>query len=172
MSISVTLRNYLDQQGVNYELIRHARSGCSMESAHAAHVPGDALAKGVMLEDELGYVMAVVPSTHHVELGTLRSRLRRKNLSLADEEELAVLFVDCEIGAVPPLGEAYGLATIIDDSLHANPDIYFEAGNHRDLVRVEGEDFLRLTQNAGHGYFSSRINQYGGVPTPAYDSLF
>ncbi len=172
MSISVTLRNYLDQQGVNYELIRHARSGCSMESAHAAHVPGDALAKGVMLEDELGYVMAVVPSTHHVELGTLRSRLRRKNLSLANEEELTVLFVDCDIGAIPPLGEAYGLAAIIDDSLRANPDIYFEAGNHRDLVRVEVEDFQRLTQNSGHGYFSSRINQYGGLLTPAYDSLF
>lgn len=157
MSISITLRNYLDKQGVRYDVIRHARSGCSIESARAAHVPGDALAKGVMLEDEFGYVMAVVPSTHHVELGTLRNRLRRKNLSLANEEELAVLFVDCELGAVPPLGEAFGLGMIIDDTLRANPDIYFEAGNHRDLVHVEGDDFQQLTLGAEHGYFSSRI---------------
>ncbi|MBI3774108.1 MAG: YbaK/EbsC family protein [Gammaproteobacteria bacterium] len=159
MSISITLRNYLAQQGVHYEVIRHARSGCSMESAQAAHVPGDALAKGVMLEDELGYVMAVVPSTHHVELGTLRNRLRRKNLSLANEEELAVLFIDCEIGAVPPLGEAYGLGMIVDDTLRTNPDIYFEAGNHRDLVHIEGDEFQRLIDKAEHGYFSSRITQ-------------
>ena len=158
MSISITLRNYLDKQGVRYDVIRHARSGCSMESAHAAHVPGDALAKGVMLEDEFGYVMAVVPSTHHVELGTLRQRLRRKNLSLANEEELAVLFVDCEIGAVPPLGDAYGFGMIIDDSLRTSPDIYFEAGNHRELVHVEGDDFQHLTRSAAHGYFSTRIS--------------
>jgi len=159
MSIAITLRNYLDQQGVSYDVIRHARSGCSMESAQAAHVPGDALAKGVILEDEFGYVMAVIPSTHHVELGTLRDRLRRNNLSLANEEELGVLFVDCELGAVPPLGEAYGFGVIIDDTLRANPDIYFEAGNHRDLVHIEGDDFQQLTRGAEHGYFSRRITQ-------------
>lgn len=157
MSMSITLRNYLDKQGVRYDLIRHARSACSMESAHAAHVPGDALAKGVMLEDEFGYVMAVVPSTHHVELDTLRERLRRKNLSLANEEELGVLFVDCELGAVPPLGQAYGFGVIVDDTLCGNPDIYFESGNHRELVHMEGNDFQRLTHGAEHGYFSSRI---------------
>lgn len=157
MTIATTLRDYLDTRGVRYELIPHMHTGCSSETAAAAHVPGDQLAKGVLLEDELGYVMAVIPSTHHVEMGHLRMHLHRHNLGLAREQELEPLFRDCEAGALPPLGEAYGLNVVVDDTLTAQPDIYFEAGDHVDVVRISGSDFRRLTGNADHASFSRRI---------------
>jgi Ala-tRNA(Pro) deacylase len=157
MTMANTLRSYLDARSVRYELIHHMHTGCSSETAAAAHVPGDQLAKGVMFGDELGYVMAVVPSTYHVEMRNLREHLHRRNLGLAPEKELEPLFHDCEPGALPPLGEAYGLNMVVDDTLAAFPDIYFEAGDHTDVVRISGSDFRRLTGNADHASFSRRI---------------
>ena len=100
-----------------------------------------------MLEDSQGYLMAVLPATHKVGLGAVRRHLNRM-LGLAPGQELAGLFKDCEPGAIPPLGEAYGIETIVDESLIGSQDIYFEAGDHLALVHVTGNDFLRLMAGA------------------------
>jgi Ala-tRNA(Pro) deacylase len=127
---------------VQYDVVTHSHSRSSMETAELAQVPGDRLAKSVVLEDEDGFLMAVLPSTH-LRLGRLSRELNRR-FRLATEEDGGALFEDCEPGAIPPLGSAYGMHTIVDDSLAEQPEIYFEAGDHERLIRVSREQFMQL----------------------------
>jgi len=157
MAISMTLQEFLDQHGIEYDVLSHRITATSMETAEASHVSGDKIAKSVILGDDTGYVMAVVPATHHVEVKHLSKQLNRK-LEMISEQELENLFLDCEIGAIPPIGDAYKMEVIFDDCLKDCSDVYFEAGTHRDLVHVRGEDFKELMQHAQHSYFSHRIN--------------
>lgn len=147
MSIAVSVERRLRQMGVSFDVIEHQHTSNSTHSAQAAHVPGHQLAKCVVLEDEQGYVMAVLPATRRVDLGTLHRRLGRK-LGLATEHEIASLFGDCELGAIPPLGDAYGIDVIVDQRLIGLEDVYFESGDHRGLVHVSGRDFLKLMGDA------------------------
>ncbi len=156
MSMSHTLEQFLESRHISYEVVRHAPTRNSMFTAAEAHVPGDRLAKSVVLHDAMGYVVAVVPSTHRVDLGRLDRQLRRR-LGLADEDELPQLFGDCQPGAVPPVGPAFGLTTIVDDSLIEQPDIYFEAGDHEGLVHMSRTQFGSLMTGAERGRFSHHI---------------
>ena len=155
MATAPSLENYMMQRGIRYDVMKHPHSHNSMETAELAHVPGGRLAKSVILEDDDGYVMAVLPSTHHVRLGKLNRELNR-TLRLTTEEQLVSLFADCEKGAIPPVGLAYGMATIIDDSLVNQPEIFFEAGDHETLIQVSAEAFLTLMENVGHAHFGHR----------------
>jgi len=156
MGIPVTLQNYLDRCGVKYDVLTHRYSNNSMKTAEEAGVSGENIAKSVILEDDSGYLMAVIPATHHIELGLLGRQLNR-HLGLATEKELAQLFSDCDLGAVPPIGQAYGLDVILEDRLSDCSDIYFEAGDHKELIHMRGEDFLKLMRGANHGQFSQHI---------------
>jgi Ala-tRNA(Pro) deacylase len=138
---------------VNYEIVPHAHSGTSLGAARAARVPGERLAKSVLLEDERGYLMAVLPASRRISLRDLEEQLERR-LELASEAELSQLFRDCEVGALPPVGAAYGIPTVVDDSLMNAPDVWFEAGDHEDLVHMRGREFLSLFMGARHGRFS------------------
>ena len=153
MGMSMTLRDFLDVTATPYEVVRHPRTSTSMETAAAAHVPGDQLAKSVLVEDAHGYLVAVVPSTHHVELTELGSLLGRP-FRLATEAEVEQLFDDCELGSIPALGQAYGLEVMVDESLLECDEVYFEAGDHTELVHLAGQDFEHLMALAGHGQFS------------------
>lgn len=153
MGIASTLREYLDQAGVRYELVHHLYARNSKAAAVAARVPEDQLAKPVLLEDQKGYVMAVVPASRRVELSQLEKALGRR-LTLATERELRDLFADCRKGAMPPLGQAYGVEVVWDDCLAASPDIYFEAGDHTDLVHMSGKEFTFLMARTPHGAIS------------------
>ncbi|MBR0680672.1 aminoacyl-tRNA deacylase [Roseomonas eburnea] len=153
MTIANRLREFLDGAGVNYGEVAHSEAMTSAGSAHAAHVPGRQVAKPVVIHHETGYVLAVVPSTHRVELSTLQEILDRR-LGLASEQEIAKLFDDCATGAVPPIGAAYGVPTYLDESLDKVEDLYFEAGDHRTLVHVSGEAFRALTKDARRARFS------------------
>jgi len=126
-----------------------------METAELARVPGDRVAKSVILEDDDGYVMAVLPSTYHVRLGKLSRELNRR-LRLATEDELARLFTDCETGAIPPLGLAYGMPTIVDDSLALQSEIYCEGGDHETLLHMNRDAFMALMEHADHARFARR----------------
>jgi len=147
MSLSVTLKNYLDERSVDYELLTHTHTGSSMESAGAAHVPGECLAKAVIVKREEDYMMVVVPSDYHVHLGKLH-QLLGDDVGLATEQELTSLFPDCEGGAIPPLGTAYRLITLVDSSLLDRPEVYFESGDHEHLVKVSGRQFSLLLGDA------------------------
>lgn len=156
MAIAMTLQNYLDKEHIEYDVIKHAHTLCSSETAQAAHIPGSQLAKSVLLEDESGYLLAIIPSTHRVQIGRLHKQLKR-NLGLATENELDHLFDDCETGAIPPLAQAYGIDVIFDDAICMNPHVYFEAGDHTELIHVSCEAFQSLMANAPHGRFSKHI---------------
>ena len=158
MAIANALESYLLQQGADYQLTAHEHSDFSMDTAQKAHVPGDALAKGVLIRDEEGYLLVVLPSDYHIKLETLHTLLHQE-VVLATETEAGSLFSDCEPGAVPPIGAAYGIKTIWDPntSLGKLDDIYFEAGDHANLVHVTGEQFHELMASAERGDFSQHI---------------
>lgn len=153
MAISAKLQNFLAQKGIPYDIVAHRHTKAAVDSATTAHVPAENLAKAIVLEDENGYLMAVVPATHHVNLGKVSKVLGRR-FGLATEPELKSLFADCELGAIPPVGQAYGMDTIVDDSLTECPDVYMEAGDHEDLLHLRGASFLRLMQDARHEHIS------------------
>ena len=158
MAIAKTLEQQLRNKGIDYELVSHPHSESSMETAEHAHVPGDALAKGLVLRDELGLLLVVVPADYYVELDTLNNRMKRK-LAFVSEEELGDIFSDCEPGAVPPIGSAYSIETVWDPeaSLGVQDHVYFEAGDHSTLVRVTGEHFHELMAESDRAHFSHHI---------------
>jgi Ala-tRNA(Pro) deacylase len=153
MSIPSRLSRYLDQQGASYEVCAHDHSRCSAKTARMAHVLPHQLAKSVMLEDEAGCVMAVVPANRNVMLGQLCRMLGRKEMRLSDENRIAMLFDDCDLGAVPPVGAAWGIETVVDDELEDNEMVYMECGDHENLLRMSGEQFRELMRVARHGHF-------------------
>ncbi len=156
MAIAISLREYLDQQGTHYEVLEHSHSSNSMQTAQTAHVPGDQLAKGVVLVDERGYVVAVIPATHHLDVAMVDRKLNRK-LTLAAETDFSDLFSDCEPGAVPPVSQPYGCDVVVDESFDDASDVYLEAGDHTDLIHMDGGEFQRLMSGVRHGRFSHRI---------------
>lgn len=158
MNIAAKLEQYLRQREVDYQVVTHPRSEHSMETAEKAHVPGDALAKGVLVEDEDGYLLVVLPADFHIELESLH-RLLGQAVSMVDESALGEVFDDCELGAVPPIGMAYGLKTIWDpdSSLGKLDEVFIEAGDHQTLVRMSGMQFHELMAPAERGRFSHHI---------------
>lgn len=140
MAIPATVREYLDQAGVEYSVVKHPYSETSMRTAEAAHVTGEDVAKGVLFKDDSGYVLAVVPATHQVKVSEVQ-RLLERAVEPAPEGDLSIVFADCTPGAVPALGPAYQLDTIADEALRGHAEIYFEAGDHEELIRLPGGDF-------------------------------
>jgi Ala-tRNA(Pro) deacylase len=156
MPIAKRLQWYLDAKGVQYDVLPHPHSSTSLETARQAHVPANCLAKPVLLEDERGYVMAIVPASHRIDLERLNQQLNRE-LELAREREIAELFHDCDQGAMPALGSPYRVPTVYDDALSTASEVYFEAGDHEDVVHLRGGDFLRLLEGSLHGRFSQPV---------------
>jgi Ala-tRNA(Pro) deacylase len=154
MSISPTLSNYLQQSGAHYELCPHLHSRTSAETARLAHVPERLIAKSVVLEDEQGCVLAVVPADSRVRVSALARMLGRARLRLCDESTVRELFGDCDPGAVPAFGMAWGVETAVDDELQRNPEVYVEGGDHEQLLRMSRGQFSELMTHARHGHFS------------------
>lgn len=153
MSMPSRLAHYLDQRGAQYDLCSHAHSRSSAETARTAHVEPHRLAKSVILEDERGCVMAVVPADERINVGALARMLGRDTLHLSDEERIAELFSDCDLGAVPAIGMAWGMETVVEQDLEAVPEVFFEAGDHEMLLRMSREQFLQMMRDAHHGHF-------------------
>jgi Ala-tRNA(Pro) deacylase len=153
MAIAETVKNYLQQKAISYDQVAHPHSGSSHETAVASHIREDHIAKGVMVKDDTGYAMLIVPASNYVEMKHVRKELDRE-LQLVTEEDFAKLFPDCEAGAVPPLGPAYEIETFLDEALTTLANIYLEAGDHEHLVHVSGDDFKSLLSGVRHGHFS------------------
>ena len=153
MAIAETVKNYLAQKSVDYDLVSHPHSGSSHETAEASHVREDHIAKGVIVKDASGYAMLVVPASNYVEMKHVRKELDRE-LEIVAEDEFAKLFSDCEPGAVPPLGPAYQIETFLDEALTTLANVYFEAGDHEHLVHISGNDFKTLLSGVRHGHYS------------------
>lgn len=160
MAIAKTLINYLEEKGVNYDLVEHAHTSTSFASARTSDLPPHQVAKAVVLKDDDGFVVSVIPTNHSLELGWVNEELNR-NLELACEDEFKSLFKDCEAGAVPALGEAYGIQVIWDDDLAYTSDIYIEAGDHEHLIWLDRKAFKTLMFSLPHTVIS-KDEEVGG----------
>jgi Ala-tRNA(Pro) deacylase len=153
MGIALTLAQYLIDHEISYDVVTHPKTAASSDSADAAQVPRDRFAKAVVLKGADGYVIAVLPASRRIRLDEMRHVIGR-DVDLATEEQIESLFSDCEPGAVPAVGAAYGLRVVVDESLSSEPDVYFEGGDHASLVHVTGENFRRLMAGAMNMHFS------------------
>jgi Ala-tRNA(Pro) deacylase len=139
------LKEYLDSQAVKYVCVTHSLAYTAQEIASIAHVPGRDLAKTVMVFVDEKLAMAVLPANRHVSLGRLQDVTDAKSVRLASESEFRAAFPDCETGAMPPFGNLYGLPVYVDMSVR-HEEIIFNAGTHRELVRMAYADFARLAK--------------------------
>jgi Ala-tRNA(Pro) deacylase len=154
MTIARRLKWMLDSHHVDYEIVSHQHASTSAGCAKAAQVPAGRVAKCVLLEDERGYVLAIVPASCRVRMDVLDETIGR-HLELASEGEIEDIYQDCERGAVPPFGATHTIPIAIDESLLRLPDVYFEAGDHEGLVHVSGEVFRTLLGEIPHGRFGT-----------------
>jgi Ala-tRNA(Pro) deacylase len=153
MGIPVTIAAYLLDRRIDYDLVPHPHTETARASAAASGIPADRVVKAVVVRGSDGFKLAVLPASRHIRLERLRQELGDE-VTLAGEEQVEPLFVDCEPGSVPAFGAAYGLDVIVDDSLAGQPDLYVEGGDHANLIHLSGRSFQTLMQAAQHGHFT------------------
>jgi Ala-tRNA(Pro) deacylase len=156
MSIAPTLQRYLAANNIQYDVVAHEPTMSSNRTAEACHISGNCLAKAVVLRRDGGFMLAVLPASHHLHLTDLRDALG-ENVQMAKEPEIDQLFPDCAHGAIPAVGQCYGLPLLVDDSIEAVPVIYMEAGDHETLIRMSHAQFSDLMAQAPHGRFSAQM---------------
>ena len=145
MTMSARLKSFLDENCVQYTLMSHSPAYTAQAAAATLHVPGKELAKTVVLRAGDDMVLAVLPASYHVNLKKLGA-LVGKTLRLASEKEFADLFPDCELGAMSPFGNLYNLRVFADESLAADEEIVFNAGTHRDAIRMGYDEFVQVVK--------------------------
>ncbi len=145
MRMAERLRGLLEQSGAPYTQTVHPLAYTAREVAVAEHLAPHRMAKTVVFLADSGYGMAVIPANRLVDFEELRITLRQSHARLATEDELAQLFPDCELGAMPPFGSLYGMPVYLDDSLLGDEMIVFNAGTHRDVVHMPLAEYRRLT---------------------------
>jgi len=146
MAMVKRLREFLDANGVKYEVTPHQVAYTSQEIAAASHISGKAIAKVVMVRRGEALVMTVLPAACKVGMDRLERILGASRITIAREQEFAGLFPDCDTGAMPPFGNLYGVEVYVDEELPNHPQIAFQAGNHHELVTMTYADFARLVQ--------------------------
>ncbi len=140
------IRDFLDSHHIRYFIISHSPAYTAQEIAAAAHVPGEELAKTVMVTIDEKLAMAVLPASYKLDFDKLRDAAGTRNVELAAEEDFADMFPGCEVGAMPPFGNLYGMKTYVAEKLAEDEEIVFNAGNHKELLRLSYADFERLVQ--------------------------
>ncbi len=140
------LKEFLDSQKVKYVAITHSPAFTAQEVAARAHIPGKELAKTVMVKVDGRLAMAVLPASLHVDLERLRSSIDAAKVELATEREFKDRFPDCEVGAMPPFGNLYGMEVFVAKRLAEDEEIAFNAGSHTELIRLRYADFERLVK--------------------------
>ncbi len=140
------LKEFLDSQKIKYVAISHSVAYTAQGIAALTHIPGKELAKTVVVKLDGALAMAVVPASCHVDLALLKAAAGAKTVELASEEEFRDRFADCETGAMPPFGNLYEMRVFADESLSRDREIAFNAGSHRELVRLSWQDFENLAK--------------------------
>jgi Ala-tRNA(Pro) deacylase len=140
------LQSYLDQHGIKYLVIQHSPAHTSQEVAARMHIHGWELAKTTIVKLDGALAMAVLPAPSRVDVEMLRRVTGAHSAALATEKEFEHLFPGCDLGAMPPFGNLYGLAVYVDEQLVTGGSIVFKAGTHGEVIRMEFPDFQRLVQ--------------------------
>jgi Ala-tRNA(Pro) deacylase len=148
------LQTFLDSHQVKYVTIRHSPAFTAQEIAASAHIPGKQLAKTVMVKLDDNLAMAVLPASDKVDFERLKAAAGAHTVALANEQDFQDRFPECEVGAMPPFGNLYGLDVWVAARLAEDEEIAFNAGDHTELMRMAYRDFDRLVQPKV-GQFSS-----------------
>jgi Ala-tRNA(Pro) deacylase len=139
------LREFLEESEIKFVTISHSQAFTAQEIAAAAHIPGKEMAKTVMVKLDGELAMIVVPATHRVSMPHLKQATGAREVELASEREFSDRFPNCEIGAMPPFGNLWGLTVFVDERLREDEQIAFNAGSHTELVKLSYADYERLT---------------------------
>ena len=147
MSLNQKVRQLLHQEEAAYEVLSHKEVFTAQEVAAESDVSGWMLAKVLVLRRGNGtYRMILLPAPAHLALGRYREETGDPHADLANEIELGRLFPDCEVGAMPPFGNLYGIPVAIDSCLLHGGDFFFQAGNHHQVVHMQYEDYDRIVR--------------------------
>ena len=138
------LKQFMDSNHVKYTSVVHSPAYTAQEVAQSLHMSGRAMAKVVIVELDGDLAMAVLPATRKIVSQDLRDITGCDNVRLASEMEFKSRFPDCEVGAMPPFGNLYGLPVYVDQSLTEDEEIVFHAGTHSDAIRMRDWDFASL----------------------------
>lgn len=138
------LDEMLANRHVSFERLHHRPVYTANRTAQVLHVPGKEMAKTILLRSDRGYVLAVVPATHRIDLEEIRKKLDLQDVEMAGEGEMDRLFPDCEVGAIPPFGSIYHLPTLVDESLAQDEKIVFEAQSHEEAIRMSYRDYEEI----------------------------
>ena len=147
MAIAEKVKSHLDKRRILYDVHELPPFISLLQAAETGEIPLESIAKAVVLRDDLGLVLVILPATHGVDTNALSKMLHRK-VELADEAQIKAIFPDCMPRFVAPIGEAYGVRTIVDESLVGTPTVYFSAGDASSLIQVSGKEFFGLLSNA------------------------
>ena len=138
----MSVRDYLQSRHVSFETLLHAPSPSATRFAQSVHYPGRWVAKSVLLKGEDGgFLLAVLPSTHRIDLPRFAAVVGGRVFHLANEDDLERVFPDCERGALPPFGRLYGLTTVVDASLSGGPEIVIEGNARHEGLRLRYRDY-------------------------------
>jgi Ala-tRNA(Pro) deacylase len=140
------LRKFLDEHDVKYVTISHSPSFTAQEIAASAHIPGQELAKTVIVKIDGEMAMAVLPASFLVDFEVLKESVGARSVELATESEFRDTFPGCELGAMPPFGNLYDMDVYVANDLADDEEIAFNAGLHTELIRLKYADFERLVQ--------------------------
>lgn len=156
MAMSITLSEYLKDRHIPFDVLEHKATNTAMTTADVSHIPGESLAKGVLMRDPKGFLLAVIPAAHVLEPELLEIQVGGP-VEMAHEGDMRTIFEDCDLGAIPALGEPFGLRTVWDDSLADAGEVYIEGGDHRTLVQIGHDDFMKMLADKEHGVFSHHM---------------
>ena len=140
------LREFLDQNHIQYISITHSAAFTAQGIAAITHIPGKELAKTVIVNIDDALAMVVLPASLHVDLNLLRDVTGAKSVTIAAEKDFEHCFPGCELGAMPPFGNLYDMTVYVDEALTADKEIAFNAGSHFELIRMAYEDFARMVK--------------------------
>ena len=138
------LKEYLDNQKIEYVSIFHAAASTSQRIAATSHIPGKELAKTVMIKVDGKMAMAVLPASHNINFELFKKLANAEKVELTTELAFVNLFPDCEVGAMPPFGNLYGMDVYIPEILSEDEEISFNAGTHTELIRMDYKDFVKI----------------------------
>ena len=138
------VKDFLDSNRIQYNSIIHPTSYTAQGTAAYAHIPGKELAKTVIVRIDSQLAMVVLPAAAQLDLAAIKRMSKARTVMLAAEPEFELKFPDCDLGAMPPFGNLYGMAVYVDEFLTHDREIAFNAGSHSELVRMPYEDFERL----------------------------
>lgn len=146
MSASIKIKEFLEKERINYQVLEHNLAYTASEIAEAQHLPGHQVVKSVLVNGDGKWLLFVLPATRKIDFDKLKKALLLQNVDLANEGKVASLFPGCDVGAMPPFGHFAGIPVYADTNLLENETIAFNAGTHTDMIKIKFKDYMRIAK--------------------------